>query len=98
MSTWSLLLRSLRHYWRTHLGVLLGTALGAMVLVGALMVGDSVKATLRRQAEQRVGKVESAVVGGERFFRAKLAEESGAVPVLMLRGSVSGQTDAQRAN
>jgi hypothetical protein len=42
--------RSVRFYWRTHLGVILGTALAAMVLVGSLLVGDSVKATLRHQA------------------------------------------------
>lgn len=98
MSIWSLLLRSLRHYWRTHLGVVLGTALGAMVLVGALLVGDSVNATLRRQAEQRVGKVQSALLGGDHFFREALGDEVGAAPMLMLRGSVSQADNSGRAN
>lgn len=98
MSTRSLLLSSLRHYWRTHLGVVLGTALGAMVLVGALLVGDSVNATLRRQAAQRVGKVQSALLGGDHFFREALGDEVGAAPVLMLRGSVSQADNSGRAN
>ena len=42
----TVLARSVRYYWRTHLGVILGAALGALVLTGALLVGDSVKATL----------------------------------------------------
>src|SRR4051794_28381838 len=98
LTTRSLLVRSIRHYWRTHLGVVLGTALGAMVLVGALLVGDSVNATLRRQAEQRVGKVQSALLGGDHFFREALGDEVGAAPMLMLRGSVSQADNSGRAN
>src|SRR3954470_20805916 len=98
LTTRSLLVRSIRHYWRTHLGVVLGTALGAMVLVGALLVGDSVNATLRRQAEQRVGKVQSALLGGDHFFREALGDEVGAAPLLMLRGSVSQADNSGRAN
>ena len=75
MTASTILFRSLRHYWRTHLGVILGAALGAMVLTGALLVGDSVKETLRRQAFARVGKVDGALQGGEQFFRADLARE-----------------------
>ncbi len=67
MTTRRLLLDSIRHYWRTHLGVILGSALAALVLTGALMVGDSVKATLRAQAEARVGKIGEALLCGERF-------------------------------
>lgn len=64
----SLLKRSLRHYWRTNLGVVLGSALATLVLTGALMVGDSVKATLRQQAEMRVGKINDVEVTGDRFL------------------------------
>ncbi len=100
MSTWTLLLRSLRYYWRTHLGVILGAALGAMVLTGALLIGDSVSATLRRQAELRIGKTQTALIGGERFFRSDLATElSGdTAPILLLRGNVSRADGNGRAN
>src|SRR4051812_37849859 len=41
MKPLTLILRGARFYWRTHLGVVLGAALGALVLTGALLVGDS---------------------------------------------------------
>lgn len=59
--------QSIRHNWRTHLGVILGVALAMLVFTGALMVGDSVKGTLRAQAEARVGKIGEALLCGERF-------------------------------
>lgn len=93
-------LASVRFYWRTHLGVLLGTALAAVVLIGSLLVGDSVKATLRHQALQRVGKIESTLTAGDRYFRDQLATDSGleAAPVLLLRGSVARTDGSARIN
>ena len=75
MTAATIIVRSVGYYWRTHLGVVLGTALGAMVLIGALLVGDSVKATLKHQALLRVGKADAALVSGDRFFREQLAEK-----------------------
>lgn len=69
----TLVLRSLRFYWRTHLGVLLGCALSAAVLVGALGVGDSVRRSLERIARARLGRVEAALDTGSRYFRDDLA-------------------------
>ena len=40
------ILQSLRFHWRTHLGVVLGSAVAAAVLTGALLVGVSVRRTL----------------------------------------------------
>ena len=92
-------LRGARFYWRTHLGVVLGSALGAMVLIGALLVGDSVKATLRHQALLRVGKADAALVSGDRFFRQQLADEiNHSAPALLLRGSVSRADGSARIN
>lgn len=45
MTLRTLIVRSLRHHWRTHLGVGLGAAMGSAALIGALVVGDSVKGT-----------------------------------------------------
>ena len=47
MRTSTLLARNLAWYWRTNLAVLLGVATAAGVLGGALLVGDSVRASLR---------------------------------------------------
>ncbi|MFA6174812.1 MAG: hypothetical protein WC701_14210, partial [Kiritimatiellales bacterium] len=62
-----LLLKSLRFYWRTHLGVLLGIVLAAAVLTGSLLVGDSVNGSLRKFALQRLGGIQSAMYTPHRF-------------------------------
>ena len=90
----SFALRGLWFFRSSYLGVLAGAAVGAMVLLGALMAGDSVKATLRHVAEARLGKVDSVLIGGDRFFRAALADDMAresleAAPVLWLKATVS---------
>lgn len=99
MKTSTFILRGLRHYRSAYLGVLLGSALGAMVLLGALFAGDSVKSTLRQIAEQRTGRTTLVLAGGENFFRAHLARDlPGTAPVLQLRSQVdtpSGRSTGQ---
>ena len=85
--------RSLRFYWRTHLGVLAGVAVTCAILTGALVVGDSVRFSLRQLALARLGRVTHALATGDRFFREKLADETGTAPVLMVRGIVSGKAN-----
>ena len=72
---WKLVFRSLLHYWRTHIGVVLGTAVCSMILTGALLVGDSVRHSLQRIVEDRLGKISFALASDERFFRSRLAGE-----------------------
>ena len=93
---------SLRHYWRANLGLLLGVLVAAAVLTGALAVGDSVRASLRRHALQRLGWAGHALAAGDRFLpeTPALAEfrddqPPHVVPLLLLRGSASG--DSARA-
>ena len=78
--------------------MVLGAALATMVLTGSLLTGDAVKATLRRQALARVGNFDSAFWGGDRFFRAALAEEINSAPVIALRGSVTRVDGTSRIN
>ena len=73
-----LIRQSLLHYWRGHLGVLLGGALGTAVLVGALIVGDSVRGSLREQAYARLARITHAVIGNDRFVRDDLARLTAA--------------------
>ncbi|OGV65389.1 MAG: hypothetical protein A3K19_11095 [Lentisphaerae bacterium RIFOXYB12_FULL_65_16] len=90
MNTRTLILRSLRYYWRTHLGVVAGTAVSTGILVGALLVGDSVRHTLAAQFEARLGRTAFALMAGDRFFRSDLAADlarrlqTAAAPVLAL--------------
>lgn len=104
MTPVTLALRGLTFHWRSHLGVLLGAVVGSAVLVGALVVGDSVRYTLRRMAIMRLGQVRFAVASGERLFRDKLADDlsevvqTQAAPVLQLPGSVVRSDRAARAS
>ncbi len=81
-----------------NLSVACGVAVAAAVLTGALLVGDSLRGSLRALTFQRLGRIDAAVVAG-RFFRAELADElarepefrrhaAAAVPLVLLRASV----------
>ena len=69
------ILKSLRHYWRTHTGVLFGAALATAVLTGALMARDDIRYSLERLALRRIGSSEFAMETGDRYFRVSLASE-----------------------
>ena len=45
----------------------------SLVLTGALTVGDSVRSTLRKLAEQRIGKGDIAMLSPDGFFEEDLA-------------------------
>lgn len=98
------ILRSVLHYRWAYLGVLAGAVLGATVLLGALFAGDSVKASLRRIAENRIGRATHALTAGDRFFREALAAELAAAarirtaPLLLARGTAGHATTRATAN
>src|SRR4030095_5703138 len=103
MNFWTLVIRSLRFHARSHLGVLLGAVVGSAALVGALVVGDSVRGSLREMALLRLGNVETSLEGGDRFFRDQLANELSAgstlcAPVLQLSGTAASADGTARAN
>lgn len=75
MNCGRLIINNLRFYRRRHLMVLLGAAVSTAVLVGALVVGDSLRYSLRRIALTRLNSVEWAIAGQNRFFRAELADD-----------------------
>ena len=64
--------RSLQRHWRLHLGVVLGACLGAAILIGALIVGDSVRGSLRSGGLERLGPFHLALSSGDRFYRSEL--------------------------
>jgi ABC-type lipoprotein release transport system permease subunit len=72
-----LVVRSLVYHRRIHLPVLLGVALATAVLTGALLVGDSLRGSLRVAALGRLGRVDAAIEAPG-FFRAALAEDLAA--------------------
>jgi ABC-type antimicrobial peptide transport system permease subunit len=69
-----LLLRNLTWHWRPNLAVLLGVVVGTAALTGALLVGDSLRGSLRAMALDQLGWVDEALVAG-RFFSEELAHK-----------------------
>ena len=57
MNSWRFIRNSLVYYRRKHLLLVLGIAISGAVITGALLVGDSVKYSLNRIVEQRLGKI-----------------------------------------
>ena len=55
MTTGQLLQRNLTYFWRTNLAVVAGVAIAVSVLAGALLVGDSVRGSLRDLFLRRLG-------------------------------------------
>ena len=100
--------RALTHFWRTHLAVAAAVAVSGAVLTGALLVGDSVRGSLRDLTLDRLGRVD-VVLLGERFFRESLpadllaqddfrARFEEAVGTILLRGSAIQATSRARAS
>jgi len=104
MSFWRLVTRSLSFYWRTNAAVLLAVAVATAVLTGALAIGDSVRYTLRRTLDARLGRIEFAVMPQGRFFRAQLADDlqrqlgGVAAPVLQISGIITNADGSRRIN
>ena len=71
MSFWTLIHRSLKHHWRINVAVGLGVAAATAVLTGALLIGDSVRGSLRALTLDRLGRIDEVLVTG-RFFRQEL--------------------------
>src|SRR5262245_35352396 len=82
-----LIRRSVLYHWRTNLAVCLGVAAAVAVLGGALIVGDSVRGSLRDLALGRLGRTYD-VVSSAGFFGGDLAAhlattaERDAVPIV----------------
>ncbi|NQV28426.1 MAG: FtsX-like permease family protein [Rhodopirellula sp.] len=73
MKTSTLILRSLMHYWRIHVAVFFGVVAGTAVISGALIVGDSVRESLKAMSLARLGGVDLAL-HSPRFIREETAD------------------------
>src|SRR5687767_1620485 len=100
MTSRRLIWRSLTHHARSHAGVVLGAAVGSAALIGALLVGDSIRGSLREMALARLGNITVALESGDRFFRDKLADEFtfGAAPLVQVPGTATRADGEARAN
>ena len=78
MQTTRLLKRSLAYYWQTNLVVVLGVAIAVSVLAGALLIGESVRGSLRDLSSRRLGATDD-LISFAGFFREELAADLGSV-------------------
>jgi putative ABC transport system permease protein len=88
---------SLRYYAGTNALVVLGVAVAVAVLAGALLVGTSVRESLRQLALGRLGNTDAVVIAPT-FFRTALATDvqakspqfvSGAAPLIVVDSAVA---------
>ena len=90
---------SLKQYRLTHLAVGLGIATATAVITGALLVGDSVRGSLRDLTLERLSSVDTVLVAEQPFREALAGELANAIgkesgftefaPLLMVPGSLS---------
>ncbi len=97
-----LILNSLRYYRRSHVGLLLGTVISTAVLVGALIIGDSVRYSLRVLTLNHIGKTETVITSGDRFFRSNISDSLESLisaPLLQSQGiAIAGGGQARVNN
>lgn len=75
MTLLKLVTNGIRYHWRLYQGLAIGTIIASAVLTGALVVGDSVKETLRNIADARLGKITHALDWGNRYFSVKFERD-----------------------
>ena len=108
MNLLTLVRRNILHFWQTNLAVVGGVAVAVGVLAGALLVGSSVKASLRALALERLGAVDS-VVTSSTFVSDGFAEDllrqgtladvfGSAAPMIAVEGFVTHQESGRRAS
>jgi len=74
------------------------------ILVGALIIGDSVKFSLRQIVFDRLGNTEFALTSGDRFFRAQIADDLSKIldttvaPLLQTKGIAIAEGGQRRLN
>lgn len=104
MTAAKLLRLSLLYYWRTNLAVIAGVAAATAVIAGALIVGDSVRDSLRQMSLDRLGHVDYALSGG-RFVTVEFASGIArqirmttsleTAPAIAVSGSLTHAADGQ---
>lgn len=89
----SLTFKSLRYYKKQYFWTFLGLVLAAAILSGALSVGSSVRFSLQKMAEKRLGKtalmLDASFNPVSERLASKLTEEFDGAALLMMTGSAN---------
>ncbi|RIK85222.1 MAG: hypothetical protein DCC67_04175 [Planctomycetota bacterium] len=103
MSAWHYLRRSLQHFRRIHLAVAAGVAVSTAVITGALLIGDSMRGSLRRLALEGLGRCDLMLLAEHPFQQSMLAQWqsppaargqlTAVVPLVLTQGSAAFRDD-----
>ncbi len=94
LSMTGMTLASIRHSWRVSVSVALGVATATAVIVGALLVGDSMRGSLRALTVERLGRTVAVVTPSGFFDPSGIADD--AIPlILFARGVVESSGSGQ---
>ncbi|MCA9197287.1 MAG: ABC transporter permease [Planctomycetales bacterium] len=104
MNGWKFAWQSLQQNARVNASIALGVVISTAVLVGALLVGDSVKASLRSLTLDRLGAIDQMLVS-DHFFASDVAAEieqregfkqyfNSAAPVIFLPNVAAEKVDS----
>jgi ABC-type antimicrobial peptide transport system permease subunit len=106
MTSWHLALQSFKHYFSVNLAIALGVAAATAVLTGALLVGDSMRTSLRNLTMDRLGDIDSLVVSSG-FFGVNVVQGPAGelvVPAILFNNgtvevsSTDGETASRATN
>ena len=100
--------RNLAYYWRTNLAVLAGVGAAVAVFSGAMLVGESVRSSLRDLILERLGSADYAL-SADRMFREDLANRiasnpefqrdfKAVCPIVLLQGALIHEKSGLRAH
>ena len=78
--------QSFRHYAKSHLLTSIGVAVATTIILGALIVGSSVKYSLQQIAVKRLGNTTITLSSGDRYFTRETAIATGGIPILRTEG------------
>ncbi|MEK6796670.1 MAG: ABC transporter permease [Spirochaetota bacterium] len=82
-------LRAIIHSRLSSAAVIVSAAVTAMLITGALVVGESVSGTLRAMSEQRLGNATHAIVSPDHFMTGDIARSNNGAAILSRAGSAS---------
>ncbi|PKP20234.1 MAG: hypothetical protein CVU05_09600, partial [Bacteroidetes bacterium HGW-Bacteroidetes-21] len=104
MTKLNYILKSLTYFKRQHFAVVLGVVISTAVLTGALIVGDSVRNSLKQMVIARLGNVQYVLQAGDRFVSAELALGISAktgvrtAPIILTGGVATNPENELRLN
>ncbi|QEG23901.1 ABC transporter permease [Mariniblastus fucicola] len=105
MNSWHLAIQSFKHYLPVNLAIALGVAAATAVLTGALLVGDSMRTSLRDLTLDRLGETDDLLISRGFFDQSSMRPDNNqelaafwdqSVPAILFNnGTVETQDSSQ---